>query len=385
MAADHHDLEALRHTLHGAPDPSDQEARTAAFVERVLREHEPDEVRTGVGGPGLIALWRGAAPGPTVLVRCELDGLPIPETLALPYGSDTAGVSHKCGHDGHMTMVLGLAARLQRQTPSRGTVGLVFQPAEETGEGAARMLADGQLAGLAPDWVFALHNLPGVPLGQVVLRDGPFASASTGLVAELTGATSHAAEPEQGLSPALTMSQLVQVWSALPQTDAALHEAAKVTVIHARLGNPAFGTTPGEATVMATLRAHDQPVLDRLAARAVDQAEGLAQAAGLEVETHFVEPFPATVNAPEANALILRAAQALGQPVAHLGRPFPWSEDFGHFTARFPGALFGLGAGESQPPLHHPTYDFPDALLPTGVALLEALCRLLTDPGPLAP
>jgi amidohydrolase len=373
------DLRALRQALHHRPDLSNHEATTAACVENTLRSHDPDEVLTGLGGHGLIALWRGREVGPTVLLRAELDALPIPETLDLAYGSETAGTAHKCGHDGHMAMLLGLAPRLQRHRLARGTVGLLFQPAEETGEGAARMLVDPRLDALSPDWVFALHNLPGVPLGQVMIRDAVFASASTGLTAELTGATAHAAEPEQGLSPALAMAELVGRWTALPQTDAAPHEAALATVIHARLGEPAFGTTPGLATVMVTLRAHDQSVLDRFVHRAQEVAQAVCAASGLTCKTSLVEPFPATVNSPEANTQISGAAASLEMPVKVLPHPFPWSEDFGHFTARFRGAIFGLGAGESQPALHHPTYDFPDALLAPGTELLEALCRRLTS------
>lgn len=373
------ELPTLRHALHCTPELSNHESHTAQRIERILQDHAPDELLTGLGGHGLVALFRGPAPGPLVLVRCELDALPIPETVELPHGSETPGVAHKCGHDGHMTMVLGLAPRLRRRPPARGAIGLLFQPAEETGEGAARMLADPRLVALAPDWVFALHNLPGAPLGEVALRDGPFASASSGLVATLRGATSHAAEPEQGRSPALAIAEIIQRWTGLPQTDVSLHEAAKVTVVHARLGERAFGTTPGEATVMSTLRAHGQATLDRLLRRAQEQARRIAAVSTLDCETQLVEPFPATVNSPEANARVSAAAARLGLSVRSLPHPFAWSEDFGHFTARFRGALFGLGAGEDQPPLHHPTYDFPDALLSVGTNLLEAIGREITD------
>lgn len=368
----------LRRALHRHPSLADDEGDTAARIRAFVAAFAPDEVLDRVGGHGLIALWRGAAPGPTVVVRCELDALPIPETIALPHGSGRPGVAHKCGHDGHMALVCGLAPRLRERPPAAGAVALLFQPAEETGQGAARVLADPRYAALAPEWCFALHNLPGFPLGAVIVRDGVFAAASRGLVVDLEGATAHAAEPQHGRSPALAVAALVQAFSALPQLATGLHEAAQVTVVHARVGELAFGTSPGVGRVAATLRACDDGVIDRLTERCVSLAQQTAAGWGLSVCERQVEAFPVTVNHPDAAAQVRAAAVAAGLRVVEPEHPFPWSEDVGHLTAATRGALVGLGAGEAHPALHHPTYDFPDALLPVGVALLEGLVRPLT-------
>ena len=352
---------------------------TASTIATYLESVSPDRIVTGIGGFGIVAVYEGGNPGPSVLVRCELDALPIDEHLDIPHKSKTDGVAHKCGHDGHMAILAGLAEHLHANNPVRGRVLLLYQPSEETGEGAARVLADDTFRPFAPDFAIALHNLPGYTRGQVVLRNGTFASASTGLKIALRGKTSHAAEPEAGNSPALAVAQLMQVLSAMPQFHTSLHESAKVTVIHARLGEEAFGTSPGEAQVMATLRAHRQDVIDRLMAKAVSIAERTAASFDLEVETLRVEPFPATVNDDGVVEVIEQSARALGLPVRREEHPFAWSEDFGHFTNRARGALFGLGSGEKQPALHHPDYDFPDELIPAGVDMMSGVVGRLLE------
>jgi len=371
-------LSALRCELHRRAERSGAEHETAAFVRDVLDDTQPAALHENIGGAGLAAVYDGAAPGPTVLLRAELDALPQPEHLELLHGAARADTAHKCGHDGHMAVLVGVARGLRGAPAARGRVVLLFQPAEETGQGAARMLADPRLDELDPDWVFALHNLPGHARGAVVLRAGAFACGSRGLAFELRGATAHAAEPERGRSPAPAVAALIHDFSALPQLRAGLHEAVKVTVIHARVGEPAFGTSPGEGVVMVTLRAPAEASLDRLERECRARAEAIARAHGLEWCAELREPFPATRNDAAAVELIRTAASERSLPVVELEQPFGWSEDFGHFTARYRGALFGLGAGVDHPALHHPDYDFPDALLDPAVALFAGIIARAT-------
>ncbi len=380
MNSETEELVTLRRTLHGLAETADGEKETAHYVRGYIERYEPDEIVTGIGGHGLAAVYRGEdADGPTVLVRCELDALPIPETVTLDYASKREGKAHKCGHDGHMTMVSGLAPRLHAHPPGKGRVILLYQPAEETGQGARRVLDDRKFSALTPDYAFALHNLPGFPMGEVVLMDGTFASASEGLIVKLKGATSHAAEPNEGRSPALAAAQLIQGLTAMPQSCTPMHEAALVTVIHARIGERAFGTTPGEGVVMATLRTHTPETMDALADHCVSFAKAVAATYDLECETSWTESFPATISDRGCVKLVEEAAQARGVKTLRYDVPFGWSEDFGHFTASCKGALFGLGSGENQPALHNPTYDFPDELIATGVKVFEEIIRRLTD------
>lgn len=373
------ELTELRHRLHSIAERSGEEEETAKKIRTYLEATNPDEIIDRVGGNGVIARYKGREEGPVVLIRCELDALPISDENDLEYRSQHQGTGHKCGHDGHMTIVCGVAKALQDRQIQKGEVLLLFQPAEETGEGAERVMEDEKFTALDPDYVFALHNLPGFRRNQIIIKEDTFAAASVGFIVRLRGATSHAAHPEQGRSPALAMAQLITSLSALPQFHASLEQAAKVTVIHARLGEQAFGTSPGYAEVMATLRTYDDETLDALKQQAEKIAERLAHAYNLEPETEWVESFPATQNDGEAVSLLKQVAEEQEREVLEKTAPFGWSEDFGHFTRKYRGALFGLGAGEQQPALHAPDYDFPDQLIPAGVSMFLGIIERLTD------
>ena len=377
-------LAALRHKLHTLAEPSGAEAATAALVTDELRACAPAALLTGLGGHGVAAVFAApdGAAGPTVVLRAELDALPIAETVDLAHASLTPGCAHKCGHDGHMAILLGMARELAAAPPRRGRVVLLFQPAEETGAGAARVAAEPRFLALEPDWLFALHNLPGYPRGRVLVRAGAFCAGSAGLTVGLRGATSHAAYPEQGRSPDRAMAELVTGLACLPIAFEQRDQLCLVTVVHARLGAPRFGTTPGEAEVLATLRAADDGVLARLKDEAAALARKLAAAHGLGCALGWSEEFPVTWNDAAAAAHVEAAAVSAGLAVdAPDESPFRWSEDFGSLAVLGQGAMFGLGAGRRQPPLHAEAYDFPDALLDPGLRLLTALVRRF-DPEP---
>ena len=367
------ELIQFRHKLHEGAELSDHESRTADTVARYLEQFKPSRIIRNIGGYGLAVLFESGNPGPRVLIRCELDALPIPDTPDLPYRSRQDGVAHKCGHDGHMAIVSGLAHEFGNGKLDRGTLILLYQPSEETGQGAARVIADEKFSEIQPDYVFALHNLPGFPMGNIIVKNDTFASASKGFIIELTGATSHAAEPDRGNSPALAVSHLISGLSAIPQFYTALHEAAQVTIIHSKIGERAFGTSPGTGTVMATLRAHKQDVMDRIADRCSDLAAKIATAFDLDYKIEFVEEFPATVNNPDCVKIVRDSAQKCGLDLTVREVPFSWSEDFGHFTNAHPGALFGLGAGDDVRALHHPSYDFPDEIIEPGIRIFKEI------------
>lgn len=368
------DLVALRHHLHSIAERSGKEADTAQYIEQQLESCRPDEMITGLGGNGVLARFGDKAGRPSVLLRCELDALPIAEANDFDYVSGTEGVGHKCGHDGHMAILCGVARWLADRDLQDGQVLLLFQPAEETGQGAAKVLDDPQFD-FTPDYVFALHNIPGSQKHRVILRPGVFAAASVGFVARLQGKTAHAAHPGEGRSPALAVSQLIQALSGLPQFHVPLDQAGKVTVVQAHLGEEAFGTSPGYGEVMATLRTYDEELLALLKDRALEVAGGIADTYGLALDTEWVEPFPATVNDEQAVDIVRKAAAAGELDHCQKETPFGWSEDFGHFTGRFRGALFGLGSGTDQPALHAADYDFPDDLIETGVKIFTGILR----------
>lgn len=379
-------LRALRRRLHALAEPSGAEARTAAFVAARLRTCRPALVIEGLGGHGAAAVWdapAGAA-GPVVLLRAELDAVAVPETIPLAHASRRPGVAHKCGHDGHMAILLGVAGRLAKAPPTRGRLVLLFQPSEETGAGAAAVAADPRLRALRPDWLFALHNLPGYAEGSVLTRPGAFAAGSAGLRVRLRGRSAHAAEPERGRSPDRALSELITALVTLPTGGGGPLEL--VTVTHARLGEPAFGVAPARAELLATLRADDDRALAALRRRAAAAARAAARRHGLACELSWEEVFPVVRNDPAATELVRRAARQAGLRAA---RPresaFRWSEDFGALARLGRGAMFGLGAGRRHPGLHAERYDFNDALLPAGVDLMHGLALLALQEPPPAP
>lgn len=373
-------LTALRHALHQRPEVSGDEAETAAFIAGQLHGLA-SRVLTGVGVHGVAAVFDSDRPGPTVGIRCELDALPILEMPGKPWCSLVPGKGHLCGHDGHMAMVLGVAQDLAQTPVSGGRVVLIFQPAEEIGQGARDFRNDPQYAEIQPDFLFSLHNLPGLDLGAVELCSGPANCASRGMRVRLTGKTSHAAAPQDGLSPASVMAELLPALAALGPGGELTEDFALTTVTHAQLGAPTFGVAPGEAEIWVTLRT----VSDARMAQLVDQAEALVRKAaadeGLGVEITYDDVFDACVNHPEAVQILAHACAQAGVQPRMTTVPQRFSEDFGQFAKGSKTAMFWLGAGVDHPQLHNSDYDFPDALIPVGTGIfLSAIRRVLDRP-----
>ncbi len=367
-------LSALRHDLHRAPEISGEEAQTAAKIARLMRDLNADQVLTGIGGHGVAALFNGSAPGPTVAIRCELDALPIPEETGAPYASETPGKGHLCGHDGHMTMVVAVAESLAAKRPARGRAVMIFQPAEETGKGAPAFRADPKFAQIAPDMVFSLHNLPGLALGHVELCRSAANCASRGMRVVLTGKTSHAAAPQDGLSPAAAMADLMPKLAALGQGGDLAPGFALTTLTHAQLGQPTFGVAPGHGALWITLRTVTDARMQALMNEAETLVRTTARSAGLEVTITYDDIFEACTNDATAVNHLYQACQSQGAPVHLTDMPQKFSEDFGQFGKSAQSAMFWLGAGKNHPQLHNPDYDFPDALIPVGAGIfLHAL------------
>lgn len=366
-------LKTLRREIHHNPELAGQEIATAHRIQNFISLYNPDEIITNIGKTGLAAVYCGAKPGPTVVIRGDMDAVPIHEVNTFSYCSKENNVSHMCGHDGHVTIVSGLAPLLYQNPIQRGKVILLFQPAEETGEGAAWIVESEKFKKLEVDYIFGLHNLPQYPFSQVLVKTDTFAAASKGMIIKLKGATSHAAHPEDGRSPVLAMASIVAELTKLPSRNSLFRDFVLVTVVHARVGDIAFGTTPGEAEVMATLRSYQNADMEVLTETAISLAEKAAQEAGLDVEISWTEEFPATVNHTEAVEMVKKAAINCNYNIVEIEKPFRWSEDFGHYTLKYKGAYFGLGAGEKYPQLHNCNYDFPDELIQHGVKIFSTI------------
>lgn len=367
-------MAALRRELHASPEASGREEHTAARMRALLADCGPRVLidRLG-GGHGLAAVFEAPDAGPedpTIALRAELDAVPVE-----PGDELEARFRHACGHDGHLAMLGGVALDLARRPLRRGRVVLLCQAAEETGQGARAVAADPRWLQLQANHVFALHNLPGYPLGRILLRSGPFTAGSVGMIISLRGRAAHAAYPERGLSPAHALSRLVPALVGLPIPLEAQGQLALVTVVHARLGDEAaFGTSPAEARIMATLRADRPETLAALRDQAGRLARREAEREGLSCTVAWVEEFPVTINAEPSVRLARRAAAVARLEVTDPDEsPFRWSEDFGWLLQEMPGALVGIGSGVDQPVLHAADFEFPDALLPLGARFYAAL------------
>lgn len=367
-------LQNLRKELHQNPELSGKEIQTPARVESFISQYSPSEIIHNVGKTGIAFVFKGKSKGPVVVLRADLDALPIHEVNDFEYRSISNNVGHKCGHDGHMAMVAGVAAMLKKFPIEKGKVVLLFQPAEEIGQGASWVVEDKKFKDLEPDYVLGLHNLPGFPARSIVLNKKTFAAASTGLVVRLTGKTAHAAEPENGNSPVIAMANMMKELTYLPK-EYQFKDLVIVTVIHSKLGEIAFGTTPGYGEVMATLRSYRNDDMEKLKQKALGIASRHAEGFNLKMETEWVEEFPATINNEECAAILEATAKENNLEVICKEEPFKWSEDFGHYLMRYKGAFFGIGSGKNTPQLHNPDYDFPDEIIPAGVAMYNGLIR----------
>ncbi|MDD2230696.1 MAG: amidohydrolase [Candidatus Cloacimonetes bacterium] len=367
-------LVEIRHFIHAHPELSCKEISTAKFIIKHLEQFKPQTIISGLGGNGVAAVYDSQQPGFTLCFRADLDALPISENSSHSYISNNPGVSHACGHDGHATCLIAFAQWLSAN-PGKwtGKVILLFQPAEEIAEGALAVLADERFTVLNPDFIFGMHNIPGYPLNALIIRDKVFASASCGLKVKLIGKTSHAGHPEDGNSPMQAMIAIMQLLTELPLLYTEPAAAALITVIHVRLGEEAFGTSPGDGEIMATFRANHDEVLHKMTKRAETEIKAIATAAALQCEIKWVEKFAATVNATEAYTLAVNAATKAEMQIIMPSHPFSWSEDFSFYGSRYKCCFFGLGAGETHPQLHNPDYDFPDELIPTALNLYASI------------
>ncbi|WP_319531072.1 amidohydrolase [uncultured Cohaesibacter sp.] len=383
-------LTDFRRLLHRHPELSGEEAGTAQRMIDAFEILQPDQVitrlgswqepdGTTLGGTGVAAVYDSGEPGPTLLFRCELDGLPIDEISALPYRSRHPFQAHLCGHDGHMAIMRGLAMRLSERRPAKGRVVLLFQPAEETGKGAKAVLSDPKFAPLIPDHAFALHNLPGVALGQVVVKTGSICCASRGIRITYDGKTSHASMPQDGLSPVDAILKVVEglqdLSNGLDPNQALDNTFKLITVTHLTMGEPCYGVSPSHGEIWATLRTVTDQAMEELLKSVHDLA--LTTAGQFELAMTFGEDdvFEACDNSEETTEIVHQSLEAENIPVQFADVPMRFSEDFGRFSAHCPSTLFFIGSGEDQPQLHNPDYDFPDELIGIGCGIFERIIR----------
>ncbi len=364
----------FRKLLHQYPELSGHENETSSRIINFLEQLKPDEIIKNIGGFGLAYVFDSKVSGPTVLIRADMDALPIKEINSLSYISKNDGIAHLCGHDGHTVILCGLAELVNEHRPKRGKLVLLFQPAEETGFGARAVINDPKFEKIKPDFSFAFHNLPGYTKNSVCLRQGSFSSASTGVIVELKGKPSHAAYPENGNSPDRCIADIIQEVNKINESTE-YKDLVLATIIHIKLGEIAFGTTPGDAKVMITIRSYRNDDMDLLIENIEKLIKGICKKFSIEQKISFVEDFPASNNDDEAFKIVVEAAKEIKNDFTNLKLPFRWSEDFGHFSKISKSTLFGIGAGKDHPQLHNENYDFPDEIIETGINMFFTIYK----------
>jgi amidohydrolase len=371
---DQKEIIKLRHLLHQNPELSNQEFETSNIISDFITKLNPSEV-IKLSKTGKAFVFKGKEDGSTVVFRSELDALPIAEKTELAYTSINKQVAHSCGHDGHMAIISGLASEIAKNPPLKGKAVVLFQPAEEMEQGAKDIIEDPAFQKIEPDYIFALHNIPGAEKHTILIKKGSFSAASKGMTIKLIGKTSHAAEPEMGLNPAMAISKIIQELDKLKTNQALFKDLILLTIIHIRLGEIAFGTSPGDAEVMITLRAFENEDMELLTEHTENIIRSIAKNEQLELEITYNEIFPATVNDDYCVGSIEQAAAENNFKIEYMENPYKWSEDFGYYTEKYKGGFLGLGAGIKQPALHNADYDFPDDIIKTGINLFYTIYK----------
>jgi hippurate hydrolase len=367
------EMKGWRRHLHMYPELAFECHQTAAFIADRLREIGVDEIHEGIARTGIVALIGGQKPGPVIGLRADMDALPIEEATGAAYASTVKGRMHACGHDGHVTMLLGAAKYLAETRNFAGTVALIFQPAEEDGAGGQAMVEAGIMDRFGIAQVYGIHNAPNLPFGQFNTTPGPLmASVDTAFV-HVTGRGGHGATPHECVDPVVAVVGMVgAIQTIIPRNVYALDEAViSVTQIHA---GTASNIIPEEATFCATIRCFKPDVRDLLKKRIHEIVEGHALAYGVKARIDYDWGYPATINHEDETEIAAAAAREVVGPDAVDARASRemGSEDFSYMLEARPGAYLFLGTGPGAG-LHHPAFDFNDEAAPVGASFFARL------------
>ncbi len=361
---------SLRRDIHRHPELAFEEHRTAALVADKL-EGWGYAVERGIGGTGVVGTLVRGRGGKRLGIRADMDALPIDEATGLEYASSNSGVMHACGHDGHTAMLLAAARHLAEQGSFDGTLHLIFQPAEEGGGGALRMMEDGLFERFPCDAVFAMHNMPGIEQGRLVLRDGAAMASSDYATITLHGIGGHGAMPQRAADPIVAAAGIVMALQTIVSRNIDPLHAAVVTVgaLHAGKAN---NVIPASATLELSVRALDRKVRATLEQRIKALVTAQAESFGVTARIDWKPGYAVLVNTPAETAFAREVALELvgAEQVTLHGPPLTGSEDFAFMLERVPGSyvLIGNGTGEGGCMVHNPGYDFNDHNVAVGSA-----------------
>lgn len=367
----------FRRQLHAHPEAGFQEVETGRLVSEVL-ESAGIEVTRGVGKTGVVGLLRGARSGRTVALRADMDALPIIEETGLPFASLVQGRMHACGHDGHVSMLLGAALVLSRiKEHLSGNVKFIFQPSEEQTGGAAPMIESGVLENPGVDAVFAAHLWPDVPFGSVGVHHGPAMASLDEIAVDIRGRGGHVATPHKSVDAIVAASFFVSQLQSIVSRETDPTEPAVVSIGRIE-GGTAYNAIADRVSMKGTVRVVNPGLRAVMKDKIEGRLKALDEAFGVEHEFLYKFGYPPVVNNPRMADFVLKtAAGLLGEDHSMLlTRPSLVGEDVAYFLERVPGAIYLLGVGDGQSgsyPLHHPRFTFNEDILQTGVTLLSTI------------
>lgn len=376
IAEFHTDMTEWRRDLHAHPELSMQEFRTSAMVQERLKSFGVDEIITGMATTGVVGVIRAGTSERAIGLRADMDALPIQEETGLDHASQNSGVMHACGHDGHTTMLLGAAKYLAETRNFDGTVYLVFQPAEEFEGGADAMVKDGLFTRCPMEMIFGLHNWPQSPEGTFLWRSGDVMAAVGWIDITITGKGSHGAFPHHGVDPVVVAATIVNALQTIVSRNMEPIQGGVVSIGHIS-GGDAYNILPERVVMKGTARWF-RPQVGEIIEQGVHRlATGIAASFGAKAEVKFSRHAPATVNDEDATTIAVAAAETIAGigKVKHMPMPTMGGEDFAYMLEAKQGAylMLGGGRGKDEPLLHHPKYDFNDAILPVGSSWYSTL------------
>jgi hippurate hydrolase len=373
IAAMQAEVAVWRRDLHAHPEILFDVHRTAASVAEKLKAFGCDEVVTGIGQTGVVGVIRGKggsgeAGGRAIGLRADMDALPMEEQTNLPYRSTHPGKMHACGHDGHTAMLLGAAKYLSETRNFAGTAIVIFQPAEEGGGGGREMVKDGLMERFGIDEVYGMHNMPGLPVGEFAIRQGPLLAAADRIVIEIEGVGSHAAKPHTGIDPVLIGAQIVNQTQSIVSRSVDPIKSGLISICQFHAGS-ADNVIPQTATLRGTARSLLPEVRDTLENRLRQIVENTAKAYGARATLTYSRHYPVTKNhARQADFAAAVAGGVVGtERVDTNTPPLMGGEDFSFMLEARPGAFIFIGNGDTAG-LHHPAYDFNDDAISVGAS-----------------
>lgn len=368
----------FRHHLHQNPDLSGKEYESQKFIKKQLVELGYDS--QAIGNTSLILPLSFSEKGKSILIRADFDALPIQEQNdGLSYKSLKPGVSHKCGHDGHAAILFSLAQKIKAKPFRAGKALLLWQASEENGKGAQSVLEDPIFSQFEYDEAFALHNIPGEDLGTILCRSANVTAGVRSISFQFEGLETHAAHPQEGINPASIVSKTLALAEELTNNKPLSEDYAIITPVYATMGARNYGISPAKGEVHFTLRTWSGELLDQLCETLHNQVLVWAKAEGIKLRFDAFEEFWPNLNSEESSNLVALMARRLEMPFKELKHPYSWGEDFGLFTKNKKGAMFGIGSGRDCPVLHHPAYDFPDALIEKASNLFYEILKARLD------